>query len=165
MPLNHRRSQRGQGIVEFAVIFPLFAALLFIIIDGGLALGVYNNVNNSAKEGARLSAVGANASEIVARAKDQAHGRLDGASTDCATFDSFDGHVICVEWISGPTGEPPGSLGASVRVKIKYKYGFLTPLPNFGTFDHMDLKVCAVQRQEQAVSVPSGSSVAGEDSC
>lgn len=166
MLYNRRCSQRGQGLVEFAVIFPLFAALLFIIIDGGLALGRYNNVNNAAKEGARLAAVGANASQIVTRAKDQGHGELNSASTNCATFNSYNGHVICVQWISGPNGETPGTIGASIRVKIKYKYRFLTPLPNFGsTFQDIDLKVCAVQRQEQAISAPAGSSVAGEDSC
>lgn len=155
--MNNRRTEKGQGLVEFAVIFPIFAVLLFVVIDGGLALGRYNNMQNSSKEGARLGAVGANHNEIVDRVREQAHGLLDDASLDCADMDDDTvDDVICVEWIEGPDNEIPGRVGASVRVKVKFKHGYITPLPNVIS-DGLSMTVCAVQRQEQSFSPPAAS--------
>jgi hypothetical protein len=160
------RRQRGQGLVEFAVIFPIFVAILFAIIDGSLLLGRYNNVNNSAKEGARLGAAGGDKTEVVDRAKDQAHGRLDTASTDCVDMgdDAVD-DVICVQWVSGPNGESPGQHGSSIRVKIKHKYEYLTPLPNWIGDGGITTTVCAIQRLDNSTSPASSDKVPGEDSC
>ncbi|MHB8377799.1 MAG: TadE/TadG family type IV pilus assembly protein [Dehalococcoidia bacterium] len=160
------RSERGQGLVEFAVILPLFFIFLFVIIDAGLLLARYNNETNAAKEGARLGAVGASSAEIRARVVAQAHGFLDGA-TDCAappvTTD------ICVEWIPGPGGSPaPGQVGSSVRVTVHYRYKLSTPLLNgnilgmsiFGLGDGLDTSECAVQRLERPVANPGRTSSA-----
>jgi Flp pilus assembly protein TadG len=155
----HRRlsQQRGQGLVEFAVIFPIFAFFLFAVIDGGLLMGRYNNVNNAAKEGARLGAVGAAQTDIVTRVKQQAHGILDSvaASGDCLTYDT-DTKAICVEWIGGPSSpaELPGVVGSSVRVRVKYRYTFLTPLVNQLSGVNWDVTACAIQRLEMSVSSP-----------
>ena len=56
---------------------------------------------------------------------------------------------ICVQWIAGPDGEAPGEVGASVRVWMRYRYKFLTPLVN--TLVPWDIEVCAVQREERPV--------------
>lgn len=149
--MPRRFSSRGQGLVEFAAIFPLFVVLIFGMIDGGLVMGRYNNINNSAKEAARLGAVGVDETLIVQRAQDQAHGQLDSASTSCADW-STQPRVICVEWIPGPNGEAPGNAGSSVRVKIKYHNPFLTPILNWTAGSTWDVKVCAVQRLEISIS-------------
>lgn len=162
-----QRQQHGQGLVEFAVIFPVFALVLFMILDGGLVMGRYNNITNSAKEGARLGAVGANATEIVARTKAQAHGYLDSvpATGNCADLGSSAvDDVICVQWVSGPDGQSPGAVGSSVRVKIDHEYDFLTPIGGW-TIGGWTVKSCAIQRIEQSISPPTASKVAGESSC
>lgn len=152
--------QQGQGLVEFAVIFPIFAFLLFAVIDGGLLMGRYNNINNAAKEGARLAAVGAQKSEIVTRVQRQAHGELDNTgshplSTSCGDYANPPAktNVICVEWINGPSAspEPPGTVGSSVRVKVKYQYQFLTPIINWFGPGGWTVTACAVQRVEQSI--------------
>lgn len=149
------RGQRGQGLVEFAVIFPIFAFFLFAVIDGGLLMSRYNNVTNSAKEGARLGAVGANQSAIVDRVKQQMHGILDsGLSTSCADMTNpAKSKVVCVEWITGP---PPGNIvagqtGSTVRVKVKYTNKFLTPIINW-LGGNWTITECAVQRLERPIS-------------
>lgn len=153
-----KRTQSGQGIVEFAVIFPIFVFLVFAVIDGGLLMGRYNNMNNGAKEGARLGAVGAQQSDIVTRVEDQAHGNLDGASTNCGDWSSAAvKKVVCVEWITGADGQQPGDVGSSVRVKVKYDYPFLTPIINW-IGDGWTIKTCAVQRLERPFDSPPNTS-------
>jgi Flp pilus assembly protein TadG len=157
---SRRHWERAQGLVEFAVILPLFAFFLGMVIDGGLVMGRYNNITNAAKEGARLGAVGASQSDIITRVEQQAHGGLDSAVTDCAAYASSQ-TAICVQWIDGASvnGGPspgPGEVGSSVRVKAKYHYTPLTPvLRQVGGWE---VEVCAVQRLEQPVDSPPSTS-------
>lgn len=51
------RGSRGQGLVEFALVFPLIALLFFGIFDLGRAVYAYNTVSNAARDGARVAAV------------------------------------------------------------------------------------------------------------
>jgi cell division septation protein DedD len=156
--MKSRLREHGQGLVEFAVIFPIFAFLLFAVIDGGLLMGRYNNVNNATKEGARLGATGVSADLIVDRVKKQVHGDLDNTAkhpltTNCGDYASpgANTNVICVQWITGPTGEAPGELGSSVRVLVKYHYQFLTPIVNW-IGGGWTVTACAVQRLERPVA-------------
>jgi len=165
-------AQRGQGLIEFAVIFPFFALILFAVIDGGLLMGRYNNINNAAKEGARLGAVGAppdGPNGIVKRVQQQAHGRLDSASTNCGDYASPPAttNVICVQWITGADGEAPGRVGSSVRVLVKYHYPFLTPILNWIGSGGWTIEACGVQRLERPFDVSSVSNPApaGVSSC
>ena len=48
--------ERGQGIIECAVIFPIFVLLVFVVVDGGILMGRYGGVNHAADTGARLAA-------------------------------------------------------------------------------------------------------------
>ncbi len=51
------RAQSGQGLVEFALVFPLFILLLFVAIDAGRFVFATSTVSNAAREGARLGSV------------------------------------------------------------------------------------------------------------
>lgn len=51
------RGERGQGVVEFAMVLPLLGALVFAIIDFGKALYYYVDLTHIANEGARIAAV------------------------------------------------------------------------------------------------------------
>jgi len=51
-----RKSQRGAELAEFAVVFPLFLALLFGLIWAGRALSIYGTITRAAREGARFAA-------------------------------------------------------------------------------------------------------------
>ena len=50
-----RPRQRGQSLVEFALVFPLFILLLAGMIDFGLGLYTYMTINNAARDAARLA--------------------------------------------------------------------------------------------------------------
>ncbi|MDA8218688.1 MAG: pilus assembly protein [Dehalococcoidales bacterium] len=49
------RGQRGQAVVEFALVFGIFAFLLMGIFDFGRGVAAYNAISNAAREGARLA--------------------------------------------------------------------------------------------------------------
>ena len=56
--IRHLRSTRGQALVEFALVLPIFAIMLFGIIDFGRYVFTANSLNNSAREAARFASVG-----------------------------------------------------------------------------------------------------------
>jgi len=47
--------EKGAEIAEFAVVFPLFLALLFALIWCGRALSVYGTITRAAREGTRFA--------------------------------------------------------------------------------------------------------------
>lgn len=56
MRLLHRR-RTGQGLVEFALVFPIFIMLLLGVFDIGRAVFAYNEITNAAREGVRIAIV------------------------------------------------------------------------------------------------------------
>lgn len=158
--------ERGQGLVEFAVIFPVFIFILFAVIDGGLVMGRYNGTNHAATVGARFGAVqGGDASDavsaIVSRVEQYAPGNPAGYVNSC-DFAAQDA-AICVQWLTGPNGEPPGEAGSSIRVAVKYHYGGITPL--IDQLGGWDVKACVVARQEQPVDSPGPSFTSDSSGC
>jgi Flp pilus assembly protein TadG len=55
--LHRSELSRGQALLEFALIFPVFVLLLFGIIDAGRAILTYNTVASAARNGARVAIV------------------------------------------------------------------------------------------------------------
>ena len=52
----HRRG-RGQALVEFALIAPLFILILLAVFDLGRGVFMYTSITNAAREAARLAIV------------------------------------------------------------------------------------------------------------
>jgi Flp pilus assembly protein TadG len=52
-----RRGDRGQSLVEFALVLPVFMLLVFGILDGGRAILTYNDVAQSSRNVARVASV------------------------------------------------------------------------------------------------------------
>lgn len=50
-------NERGAGLVEFSLVFPLLIALIFGIIESSWAFSQHNDIRHGAREGARLAAV------------------------------------------------------------------------------------------------------------
>jgi Flp pilus assembly protein TadG len=76
---RRRRRSRGQGLVEFALVLPLFLLLVFGIMDLGLAVFSYNSVTNAAREGVRLAIVNQDSAKVTSKATSQA--RVAGTPT------------------------------------------------------------------------------------
>ena len=65
------RRTRGQALVEFALVIPLFLLMLVALFDLGRAVFAYNTLTNAAREGARLAIVNQDTNSIIDRAKEQ----------------------------------------------------------------------------------------------
>ena len=145
----HRGRQRGQALVEFALMLPLLLIVLFIVVDFGVGLTRWIAITNAAREGARLGAVGADAAEITQKAIDTSDGILSSGDI-LVGFSDAD--------VSGDIGP-----GDSVVVDVDYDYSLITPLGRFLTvaFDPLTLSACSDMRVEQS----TGQTVGGPEGC
>lgn len=69
-----RRRDRGQGLAEFALVFPIAILVILAVFDAGRAVFVYNGLTNAAREGARLAVVNQDKSLVGERVQDMAIG-------------------------------------------------------------------------------------------
>jgi hypothetical protein len=70
--LRRRGRTRGQSLVEFALVLPLFLLLVMAIADLGLSVFSYNTITNAAREAVRLAIVNQDTTKITSRALEQA---------------------------------------------------------------------------------------------
>lgn len=112
-----RRNERGQNLIEFALLFPLLLFLVLGIIDFSLLFFSYNTLANVAREGARYGIIDDNKSNIENAGRALATG-LDPARLTLNNTTIWD----CDE------AGPYGAVG-SVTVRALYDYPMIT-----GTF-------------------------------
>ncbi len=124
---KRRERGRGQALVEFAIILPVF----FLVVAGmfDLGLGVYSDLTlvNAAREGARLGVIDpGNTSAIESRVRAMA-GNLDASKLNV---------TIACERPSGSSfvacGAPMWQPGDATKVTVDYKYTVFFPAL-FGT--------------------------------
>jgi len=63
--------RRGQALVEFALVIPIFLLVLVALFDVGRAVFAWNTLTNAAREGARMAIVNQSTAMIRDRAKSQ----------------------------------------------------------------------------------------------
>jgi Flp pilus assembly protein TadG len=63
------RRAKGQALVEFALIIPIFLLIVIALFDLGRAVFSYNTLTNAAREGARLAIVNQDIASIISRAE------------------------------------------------------------------------------------------------
>jgi Flp pilus assembly protein TadG len=118
-----RRRGRGQALVEFALVVPLFLLLLAGMIDFGLGLNASISVSNAAREGARLGAVDAISADIVTRVNSMM-GPFPGLPTAVTATCTHVGGGTCT---LDNSATKPGS-GDSVIVTVSFNYRMIWPL-------------------------------------
>lgn len=119
------KKKEGQGLVEFALILPIFLLLLMGIIEFSYALIVYTGMFNAAREGTRYGMVHALDRISI---QDAAEGKL--LLVDPNRVD------VRVAYDRGPDGNPSDvftdttqvQLGDRVRVHVAYDLPAITPL-------------------------------------
>jgi hypothetical protein len=65
--LRRRSRSRGQALVEFALVIPVFLLLIIATFDLGAGVFAYNSVTNAAREGVRLAIVNQTLASIESR--------------------------------------------------------------------------------------------------
>lgn len=154
-------SSRGQALVEFALVAPIFFLLLFSLIEFGRAVYYIQMLNNAAREGARYAIVhgaysgspsgpyptsfgtqnpvdlyGANVIDAV---KDFAIGVVDAGPSDFVVVPRWcaeDGNVgDCPDTNAASLGDGTNDRNETVRVTVSYVFrpwiAAVVPLPSF----------------------------------
>jgi Flp pilus assembly protein TadG len=127
---RRKNGEKGQALVEFALLVPIFAILLFAIVDFGMGFYSWITVTNSAREGARVGAV---------------HAPLDVASSPCFGKGSLEQCIYDRVLDSADLADEAtkmtvtitnaqGQSGESVVVKVDYEYDLITPLAGLVQF-------------------------------
>lgn len=106
------KSERGQELVEFALVLPLLLTLLLGIAEFGLAVLAYNTISNVSREVARYGVVHPDVDEI----NDYIDEGLDRWTTGVQTPSL---HIT-------PTLSLNGPLSNTVNVTVTYRHHFLT---------------------------------------
>src|SRR3989304_6618928 len=111
-----KNGEKGQALVEFTLLVPIFLVLLFAIIDFGMGFYSWISVTNGAREGARLGVVMGTEQQI----KDQVYQAVSLPN---------EGTKMTVT-VTNAQGQP----GQSVVVKVDYDYDLITPLAGIVSF-------------------------------
>jgi Flp pilus assembly protein TadG len=129
-------AERGQALLEFALVVPIFLILAFGIVDFGMGFKSSLTVTNATREGARLGAVGWPAGSYPGDCKS------DPPATDAektivrrvcnalgvsqtALDDQVQNVSVALQERNGVAGIQTGD---SVVVSLEYRYDFITPL-------------------------------------
>lgn len=118
------RSDRGQGVVEFAMVLPILAALVLIFIQFGKAINYWIDLTHVANDAARIATVGAPG---VANFKTTVCGELETGELKNGSNEVDPAQVN----LSYPG--PSRDVGNPVNVKVTAKYHWL-PFWNIGSW-------------------------------
>ena len=116
-----RAELRGQGMVEFAIVLPVFVLLLVGLFDVGRAVYGYNTVNNAAREAGRLAIVDQYEDHVL----DEAVAAASGVGVVRADVD------ITYELADGGSCPHVGTdqiVGCVAVVTVPYEYEAATPI-------------------------------------
>jgi Flp pilus assembly protein TadG len=135
--VSSRRRRRGQALVEFALVFPIFMLVLAGIMDFGFMLYSRMSIINAAREGARASVMVPNYTDIPTIAQGAA---VSSASTGGIGLSASNVTTTCIQTSSGANPAPTCTWGSavrgdSVRVTISYSYQTFFPLFFGAQFD------------------------------
>jgi Flp pilus assembly protein TadG len=101
------KSEKGQSLVEFALIVPVLVLLLLGIMDFARIFHAYLTIDHAGREAARAASIGKDIAAITSIAVNQ--GSSIGLTTGQVTVAS-------------------GSSGTNATITITYPITFLTPL-------------------------------------
>ncbi len=137
-----RPHERGQTLIEFALLAPFIFVFLFAIVDFGTALDRRITVQHAVREGARAAGVEADPDPGIDVTVDQAQGLVDAAAVSVCYIDE-DGN---------------GSANAmdAVRVSLTFDYYYTVP---FGSL----LDAIGVVHDVKITMTPSATSALEND--
>jgi Flp pilus assembly protein TadG len=128
--MSHRPDARGQSLVEFALVLPLFLVLVFGVIDGGRAIFAFNQMSQITRSVARAAST---ACFQTATPCDTTSGPISTAITDASV-----GLQAPVAWmvtcVNPATGAVPDQktdfckVGYLVRVRAEQSFALITPV-------------------------------------
>jgi Flp pilus assembly protein TadG len=115
--LHPLTDQKGTSLVEFALILPVLALLLFGLLDFAKAFNYWNDETHLAAEGARFAVVNSNpgGSQTLQQYLQQ--------QADTSELRGL--AVVCVAFPTNPATGTSGQVGDPVTVTVKSRYTWL----------------------------------------
>ena len=129
--MKHSRREKGQSLLEFALILPVLLIVLAGVLDLGRIYYSYIAVTDAAAEGATYAAMYPQVSD-----RDEVFQRAQEASRGLVQIDNSMVEVDC----------PSVASGAPVTVTVSYSFTVATPLINVIVPDGV-LELRAVARE------------------
>lgn len=125
------KNQRGQALVEFAIILPLLLLLVMGIMEFGIMLNSYLTVRNVSREGARAGIVGGSDVEI--------------RNTIVSTSPNLEGSNLTVNIMPAEVSRKSGD---TLTVQLIYKYELIVPIISNLLGNEINLKAQTSMRME-----------------
>ena len=127
---DRRRPLRGQAMVEFALLVPLFALFLVIAVDFGRVFFSYIQITNAAREAAFYGATSLNGpiddAGMLAKAEGETNAQGQGGEgaleLDAECRNQGGTTIDCADAAGGV------GAGNSITVEVSEEFGFMTPL-------------------------------------
>jgi Flp pilus assembly protein TadG len=133
-----RSNERGQSLVETALVLPILLLILMGIFDFGRAVFAFNAVSNAAREAARVAIVNQNTTGVVEEGKGAAIGLPPDAVDVTFTLPDCGGAV---------------RIGCTARVQVDHDWSAITPI--IGSFiGPIQLSSTTEMRVERAFTSP-----------
>ena len=131
-----RHREHGAAAVEFALVVPIFLALLFGIISYGMMLSVRQGISQATAEGARVYAVspgGAPGATIQTNALTAVNDTISSYGVSCTSGGALvkGGASVGTCTIPSTTTTCSGGEGQCATVKIVYNYRANPMVPSF----------------------------------
>jgi Flp pilus assembly protein TadG len=122
----HQHS-RGQALLEFAIVAPIFFLLVFAMIDFGRYVYYVQILNNAAREGARYAIVhGSNSFQPAGpNPNDPA---VDSVVRGFAVGVTGNGALTITSVWGSPPNPPTNNRGSTVDVKVSYAFHSIIPV-------------------------------------
>ena len=109
--MKRRKSERGQSLLEFALVLPVLLIVLAGVLDLGRLYFAYVAVTDAAGEGAAYAAIHPDdTAEIIARAQEATGGMVE-----------IDEDMVTI--VDNPSG-----LSQAISVEVSYEFTLATPL-------------------------------------
>ena len=134
-----RRGERGQNIVEFAMVSLVFFMLIFGILDMALLFQSWNTTQHAARNSARYAITGKSDCTggatrdlcITWTAKNSTTGLQNGGPTASdtnvlVTFQAWD--YDGADWPGSAVANETGKQCDQIEVTVQYKHHFSTPI-------------------------------------
>ena len=125
--------ERGQALVEFAFVVPIFLMLLLGIVDFGMGFKTYIEVTNATREGARFGALGWPEGSFPTDCGAGDDQTIVGRTCSAVGDDLASVQNVSVSY-QEYNGVPGEQTGDSVVVAMTYDYDFITPIGGFIDF-------------------------------
>jgi Flp pilus assembly protein TadG len=127
--------KRGQAMVEFALVIPIFLLLLAGLADFGFALFSRMTVINAARDGARAAVMVSDHAQLVTIAQNTANSSATRAGLAPSSVT-----VTCLQTTTSVTSPPAiacsgAVVGDSISVSVNYTYHTFFPLFFGATFN------------------------------